>query len=111
MANMKIGRLAKQGAEARHRAKEQRQQDAALTLPQVVSLETAKRCLALIPALAISGVVPGSQASAAVRACEVYIRAEEAEMNVRRLKTLEAEVTRLEGELKKARNSRALRVG
>ena len=109
--NRRIGKEAAKGAEARWTKQADLQQQAARSLPEVNSMDSAKRCLALIPALAISGVVPGSQASAAVRACEVFIRAEETELNIRRLKTLEAEVSRLEAELKKARNARALRVG
>ena len=100
MANKNIGKLAKIGGDAKQAGREKRQFDAAKVLPPMD--QTEKR-LEVICNLAVSGVLPGSQASAAVRACEAYLKARQLDLDVRRIKDLERMVGELERELKKAR--------
>jgi hypothetical protein len=100
MANKNIGKIAHIGGEAKQAGREKRQFDAAKVLPPMAETE---RRLEMICDLAVSGVLPGSQASAAVRACEAYLKARQLDLDVRRIKDLEKMIGELERELKKAR--------
>ena len=91
---------AKQGGDAKQAGREKRQFDAAKVLPP---MEQTEKRLEVICNLAVSGVLPGSQASAAVRACEAYLKAKQLDLDVRRIKDLEKMIGELERELKKAR--------
>lgn len=98
--NPRIGSEASKGGQAKQAGREKRQFDAAKLLPPMD--QTEKR-LEVICNLAVSGVLPGSQASAAVRACEAYLKAKQLDLDVRRIKDLEKMIGELERELKKAR--------
>jgi hypothetical protein len=100
MTNRNIGKEAHKGAEARHNAREKRQREAATHLPP---MEQTERRLEVICNLAVSGVLPGSQASAAVRACEAFLKARQLDLDVRRIKDLEKMIGELERELKQAK--------
>jgi hypothetical protein len=88
------------GKESSKGGREKRQFDAAKDLP---SMDQTERRLEMICNLAVSGVLPGSQASAAVRACEAYLKAKQLDLDVRRIKDLEKMIGELEKELKKAK--------
>jgi hypothetical protein len=72
-------------------------------VPRLDSPEAAKLRLEAISNAAMHGLLAGSQAGAAVRACEAWLKAHELELDMDRLAVLEKEVTRLERELKAAR--------
>lgn len=94
---------AKQGAEARHKAKEKRQREAADEFPPLTSVENAQRRLDLISKHAAAGTMAGSQAGAAARAVEIWLKAEQHKLDLHRIKDLERMIGELERELKKAK--------
>jgi hypothetical protein len=75
----------------------------AATMPPLDSVENAKARLEIINDLAVSGMLPGSQAGAASRSIEIWLRAEAHALDLHRLKELERTITELEAELKNAR--------
>jgi hypothetical protein len=78
-------------------------------LPAMDSAENVKARLQIICNLSVTGVLPGVQAGAAVRACEAWLKLEAHEMDRNRMKALERQITELEAELARARSS-AMRV-
>jgi hypothetical protein len=53
--------------------------------------------------LSLSGMVTGSQAGSAVRACEAWLKARQLEIDLSRIRALESQIEALETELKNAR--------
>lgn len=68
-------------------------------LPPMDSLEAAKARLEIISTLAVSGALAGSQAGAAVRAVEVWVKTYQAELDRNRLRDLERQIETLEKQL------------
>jgi hypothetical protein len=101
-ADFKRDRAAKGG-----HAKEARRQAAlaarAADMPRLDSVENAKGRLEIINDLVVSGLLAGSQAGAAVRAVEVWLKAEAHALDLHRIKEMERTITDLENELKRAR--------
>ena len=95
--------IASLGGEAKQAKRMDSLRAAAAALPALDSPENAKVRLEVISTLSITGSLPGSQAAAAVRAIEVWVKAEQLRQDRDRLRTLEHEVERLERELSAAR--------
>ena len=90
-------------AKASHLREEQRA--VARQLPPLDSVENAMKRLELINDATVSGVLAGSVAGAAVRACEVWLKAHAQEVDARRLKELERQIASLEDELAAAKRA------
>lgn len=75
-------------------------------LPPLVDEASAKRWCELIAEGSARGLIPGSQAGAAVRGVEVWLRVEAHELDVKRLRALQRQVSELERELARARQGR-----
>jgi hypothetical protein len=102
----KLAAVGGNAKEARRTAARTRLTDKLIAFDSVEDVQTNLETLARLSA---QGLITGSQAGSAVRACEVWLRAEQHAMDVQKLRQLEREVERLEAELKRARAS-ALRV-
>ncbi len=91
-------------------AKEQRRADALEALwadvPPLTDEASAQVRLWLLSEAAARGLLSGSQANAAVRACEVFLKARDAEVDRKHLRELEAKLAELEQELATARRGR-----
>lgn len=70
------------------------------------TIEAVKGNLEILARMAATGVVTGSAAGAAVRACEVWLRANETELDTRRIRELELQVRELEASLRQASGRR-----
>jgi hypothetical protein len=98
--------ISKHAAAGGHKVKANRTAAAAgliATMPKLDSNEHARLSLEIIRDLTVNGYLTGSQAGAAVRAVDVYLRAEAQALDLHRIRELERTITELEAELKKAR--------
>lgn len=84
-------------------------QEYAESMPPLDSLENCKRRLEILNDMCVRGLLAGSVAGSAVRACEAWIRAYTAELDRQRIRELEATIERLEKQL--AGRGRVQRVG
>ncbi len=74
-------------------------------LPPMDSIEHVKARLETICNWSVAGLVAGSQAGAAVRACEQWLKVHAWALDVARVRQLEARVRELEGQVAKPRRS------
>ena len=72
-------------------------------LPPMATEQDAQARLQMISDLLLTGLLSGSQGSAAVRACEVWLKAEDSTRSRERVKELEKQLRQLERELAQAR--------
>ena len=99
----------RQGVDARARARAERKAsklslfNVEAQLPPLTSLEDAKARLDRIGTWAVAGLLPGSVAMAAVRSCEVWLKACEAELTQEVAQRLRHRVEELEAELQRSR--------
>jgi hypothetical protein len=82
---------------------QQRREAEAAALPPLDSPESAMIRLQRISELAVAGIVPGSQAGAAVRAVEAWLATQRHAVSITRVRQLEARVRELEDALANAR--------
>jgi hypothetical protein len=75
-------------------------------LPAMDSVEHVKDRLETICNWSVAGLVAGSQAGAAVRACEQWLKVHAWALDVARVRQLEARVRELEGQLAQTRRAR-----
>ena len=101
--NMDIGKHASKGGDAKQAKRMAALAARAVDMPPLDSVENAKARLEIINDLVVSGLLAGSQAGAAVRAVEVWLKAEAHEMDRNKIRELTAQLELLEAELKKAR--------
>ncbi len=73
-------------------------EDAEAELPPLDSAEHVRLAVQRIQRWAVAGLLPGVVANGAVRAAEIALRALDHEMDVQRIKQLEARVKELEAE-------------
>jgi hypothetical protein len=78
-------------------------QQVAESLPRLDSPLNAKLRLEVIQNSVMSGVLSGAEAGAAVRACEVWLKADAHETDRNRVRSLEKKLDELEKELATAR--------
>lgn len=90
------------GARIREARREGRREGLAEGVPEFRTPEDVKRATESIYHKAACGLLTGSQASAAVRACEVWLKAHASQSDAR-IAALEAQLHQLEGELAAAR--------
>jgi hypothetical protein len=76
-------------------------------LPPMDSVEHVKARLEMICNWSVAGLVAGSQAGAAVRACEQWLKVHAWALDVARVRQLEARVRELEGQLERPRRGGA----
>lgn len=69
------------------------------SMPSLDSPENCKRRLEIINDMAVRGLLPGSIAGSAVRACEAWLKAYTVEQDRQRIRELETTVERLEAQL------------
>ena len=94
--------LSARGARAaamKHETMQARREAAASALPPLREIEDAFFRLERISELAISGVLPGAQANAAVRAVESWLSAQRHLVAVQRVRAMELRIRELENEL------------
>ena len=99
--------LSARGARAaamKHETMQARREAAANALPPLREIEDAFARLEKISELAISGVLPGAQAGAAVRAVESWLSAQRHLVSINRFRGLEVRIRELENELEAARS-------
>jgi hypothetical protein len=89
--------------EARYQKRDAARAALADAMPPLDSIDNAKRRLAIINDLAVNGLLAGSQAGAAVRAVEAWIKAEAMALDLHRIKEMERTISELEAELRKVR--------
>ena len=92
--------LGKRSGEARHKLTLDR---VTAELPPMDSVEHVKARLELICNWSVAGLVAGSQAGAAVRACEQWLKVHAWALDVARVRQLEARVRELEGQIARPR--------
>ena len=68
-------------------------------LPKLTTVESAKRRVELLCNWAAAGLISGSAANACVRACEIWLKLHDAEIDRQQIKQLEERVKELTGEL------------
>jgi len=89
-----------QGADAIAERWDRRDRTAAELLadwpPAIRTVEDAQRRLQIIGDLCVRGLLPGAQAGAAVRSCEVWLKSEETRAGIQRVAELEEQLHRLE---------------
>lgn len=107
--NPNIGEHAAAGGHAKEAKRRTAADKLVATMPKLDSNENARLSLEIIRDLCVGGYLTGSQAGAAVRAVDVYLRAEAQALDLHRIRELESQVTALEQALAKARAA-ALRV-
>ena len=78
-------------------------------LPPLDSVEACKKSLHAIRDAAMRGLIGGSQAGAAVRACEAWLKAYQAELDRNRMREMEKQIASLEEQL--SRRASVRRVG
>ena len=76
-------------------------------LPPMDSVEHVKARLEMICNWSVAGLVSGSQAGAAVRACEQWLKVHAWALDVARVRQMEARVRQLEAELAQHRRAGA----
>ena len=100
--NPKIGQIARIGGEAKAARRDERVRSHIENLPDLTDFAAAQCWLRVVAELAASGLLPGSQASAAARAVEIWVRTEHARVDRNRVRDLERQVKELERRLAKA---------
>lgn len=103
--NKHIGDLAACGGHAKAARRESAIQGRVTILPPLTDLEAAQAWLWTIAELAASGLLAGSQAAAAARAVEIWVRAEHARLDRDRFRSLERQVEELDLQLTAARKA------
>jgi len=78
-------------------------EDVERDLPPMDSIEHVKDRLETICNWSVAGLVAGSQAGAAVRACEQWLKVHAWALDVARVRQLEARVRELEGQVARPR--------
>lgn len=101
--NPNIGEHAAAGGHAKEAKRRAAADKLVATMPKLDSNENARLSLEIIRDLTVGGYLTGSQAGAAVRAVDVYLRAEAQALDLHRIRELERTIDELEAELKKAR--------
>ena len=97
------GKLGGEAKEARLAVERRRYAD---TMPPLDSPENCKRRLELIQDMTLRGLLAGSVAGAAVRSCEAWLKAYQAEMDRNRMRDLERQIETLEKQLAGTRGVR-----
>lgn len=95
--------LASMGGRALAERMQERRESAASALPPLVEPSDALDRLERISRLAIAGVLPGAQASAASRAVEAWLNAQRLAVSLQRVRALEKRIVELEAELTRTR--------
>ena len=95
--------MGRRGGRAKASTRFRRMAREAAALPPLRTPADAMERLELIGRLAVAGVLSGSQAGAAVRSCEVWLRGIEAFQDRERMEQLERHIEELERELARAR--------
>ena len=95
-----LPQLAILGGHAKEARRTQAREDLADQLVAFNSIEAVKGNLEVLARMAATGVITGSAAGSAVRACEVWMKAHQVELDMRRIRDLEQQVRDLEQALR-----------